>query len=252
MEQKLVSVVMPVYNASKFLDEAVRSVLNQTYRNFELIMIDDCSKDNSLEIARNYAKQDERIRVIAGEVNQGVARVRNRGIAEAKGVYIALLDSDDVWVETKLERQVKLLEEKDAQIAYCSYDFIDENSTEVLKPFIVPRETYYKKMLVSSVISCSTALIDGKILKEHPFNPQFYHEDYVLWMELLALPVKAVGDPLVLAHYRQVSGSRSNNKKNAAIQRWKTYREALGIGFFKSVGAFVAYAVQGVLKYYIK
>lgn len=247
---KLVSVVMPVYNASKYLDETIQSVLKQTYENFELIMIDDCSRDNSLEIARRYETQDTRIRVIAGEKNQGVARVRNRGISEAKGAYIALLDSDDVWVETKLERQVKLLESKQAQIAYCSYDFIDENGSEVLRPFIVPQETNYKKMLASSVISCSTALIDSELLKAHPFKPEFYHEDYVLWMELLALPVKASGDPMVLAHYRQVTGSRSNNKKNAAIQRWKTFREALGLGIIESGIAFAAYAVRGLLKYY--
>lgn len=250
--KKLVSVVMPVYNASKYLDETIQSVLNQTYENFELIMIDDCSKDNSLEIARRYEAQDPRVRVIAGETNQGVARVRNRGILEAKGEYIALLDSDDVWVDTKIERQVRLLESEGAEIAYCSYDFIDENSNEVLKPFIVPETTNYKKMLASSVISCSTALIDSQLLKAHPFKPEFYHEDYVLWMELLALPAKAVGDPTVLAHYRQVTGSRSNNKKNAAIQRWKTYREALELGFIESVVAFVAYALRGVMKYYFK
>ena len=248
--KKLVSVVMPVYNASKYLEEAVESVLKQTYENFELIMIDDCSKDNSLEIARRYEAQDPRVRVIAGETNQGVARVRNRGILEAKGDYIALLDSDDVWVDTKLERQLRLLESEGAEIAYCSYDFIDENSNEVLKPYIVPETTNYKKMLASSVISCSTALIDSQLLKAHPFKPEFYHEDYVLWMELLALPAKAVGDPMVLAHYRQVTGSRSNNKKNVAIQRWKTYREALGLGFIESVVAFVAYALRGVMKYY--
>lgn len=248
--KKLVSVVMPVYNASKYLEETVQSVLRQTYENFELIMIDDCSKDNSLEIARRYEAQDPRIRVIAGETNQGVARVRNRGILEAKGAYIALLDSDDVWVDTKLERQVYLLESQEAEIAYCSYDFIDENGNEVLKPFVVPTETNYKKMLVSSVISCSTALITSQLLKAHPFKPEFYHEDYVLWMELLALPVKAVGDQTVLAHYRQVTGSRSNNKVNAALERWRIYRDALNMSLFDSVVAFIRYAIKGVRKYF--
>lgn len=248
----LVSVVMPVYNASKYLEEAIESVLQQTYENFELIIVDDCSKDNSLEIARRYEDQDQRIRVIAGEKNQGVAHVRNRGILEANGDYIALLDCDDVWCDTKLERQVHLIVKEDADLAYCSYDFIDENSNEVLKPFIVPEITNYKKMLASSVISCSTALIESQLLKAHPFKPGFYHEDYLLWMELLSLPVKAVGDPTVLMHYRQVKGSRSNNKRNAAIKRWKIYREALGLGLIESIVAFAAYALHGVIKYYFK
>lgn len=250
MQQKLVSVIMPVYNASRFLEDAVQSALRQTYHNIELIMIDDCSQDDSLEIAKHYQNQDSRIRIIAGRENQGVARVRNIGILEAEGDYIAFLDSDDMWDNEKLERQVRLLEKEKAQLAYCSYDFVNEDGENVRKPFIVPKETNYKRMLTSSVISCSTALIDSQLLKKHCFNPEYYHEDYVLWMELLALPVKAVGDQMVLMHYRQVAGSRSNNKWNAAYQRWKVYRDALGLGMIASTKAFLAYAWHGVVKYY--
>lgn len=250
MKEKLVTVVMPVYNAAAFLCEAVDSVLAQTYEYFELIMVDDCSTDNSLEIARSYEQKDPRVRVFCMEKNSGVANVRNRGIREARGEYVALLDSDDVWVADKLERQVKSLEASHAQIAYCSYDFIDEHSQPIKRPFIVPETTNYKKMLSSCVISCSTAMIETELLKAHPFNAQFCHEDYVLWMELLAIPVSTVGDQKVLAHYRQVTGSRSNNKGNSAKKRWITYRKALGLGFFPSVIAFSQYAVKGVLKYY--
>ena len=248
MSQKLVSVVMPVYNASKYLDEAVQSVLSQTYESFELILIEDCSKDNSLEIARSYEKQDSRVRVIVCDRNHGVAMARNIGVAEAKGDYIALMDSDDVWVESKLELQIKLLESKPAEIVYCSYDFIDEGGNKKLKPFIVPRETNYKKMLTNNVIGCSMALVDSRLLKNHLFRSEFYHEDYVLWMELLQLPVKAVGEQRVLVHYRQVSGSRSNNKINAAKERWKTY--LLKLSIYESAVAFVQYAINGIRKYY--
>lgn len=252
MKAEQITVVMPVYNASRFLRDAVESVLKQTYQNLELLLIDDCSTDNSLEIAREYEQKDARVRVIAAEHNSGVANVRNRGIQEANGQYIALLDSDDVWTEDKLERQLQLVKKTNAKIVYCSYDFIDENNATIKKPFIVPSTTDYKKMLASSVISCSTALLDAELLKEHPFKPEFYHEDYVLWMELLSIQgVTAVGDTNILAHYRQVSGSRSNNKGNAAKERWNTYRQALGLNFCESVWAFVRYAIKGVLKYYM-
>jgi len=248
--EKLVSVIMPVYNAERYLAEAVDSVLSQTYRSLELIIIDDCSKDNSLEIARSYAQRDARVRVIAGEKNQGVARVRNRGIQEAGGEYIALLDSDDAWREDKLERQVKLIGSAGAQIAYCSYDFMDENGKSVLKPFIVPEQTNYRKMLISNAIGCSTALVDAELMKKHPFNPECYHEDYGLWMELLKIPVKAVGDREALMHYRLVQGSRSSNKWNAAKQRWKIYRNDLKLNIAQSCMAFAGYMIWGVVKYY--
>ena len=136
-----------------------------------------------------------------------------------------------------------------AEIIYCSYDFIDENDEAIRKPFIVPRETNYDKMLASSVISCSTALIATSLLKKHLFRPEYYHEDYVLWMELLAIPVRAAGNREVLAHYRQLSGSRSNNKKNAAKQRWFVYRNVLHLGMIKSLNAFAKYALLGMIKY---
>ncbi len=247
-----ITVVMPVYNASSYLRETIDSVLQQTYEHWELLILDDCSTDDSLQIARAYEAQDVRIRVIPAEKNVGVARVRNRGIQQASGTHIALLDSDDVWTSDKLERQMELVRRTGAQICYCSYDFIDEVGRPIKKPFLVPETTDYRKMLASSVISCSTALIEASVLKAHPFDPDFYHEDYVLWMELLSVPgVKAAGDRQVLAHYRQVTGSRSGDKGNAAKQRWHSYRAALGLNVFQSARAFGRYAVNGVAKYYL-
>ena len=246
----LVSIVMPAYNAAWSISRSIDSVLTQSYSEFELLIVDDCSKDNTLEIVRQYAQRDSRIRVIVCGENRGVAAVRNEGIAQAKGTYIALLDSDDVWLPDKLQRQMQLLKDTGAEIAYCSYDFIDEKDAPVLKPFLVPESTNYRKMLYSSVISCSTAVVEAKLMKQHPFRSQWYHEDYVLWMELLKIPVKAVGVQEVLAHYRQVEGSRSNHKGNAAIERWKIYRKALGMNVFSSAVAFIGYALNGIRKYY--
>lgn len=245
----MVSIVMPAYNCEKFIGKAIKSVQDQTWTEWELIIIDDCSTDHTYDTADTYAQKDTRIRLLRQEQNSGVACARNRGIQEAKGDMIAFLDSDDAWVSTKLEKQLELQRETRAEIIYCSYDFIDENDETIRKPFIVPGITNYDKMLASSVISCSTALIKTSLLKEHLFQPEYYHEDYVLWMELLAIPVRAVGNREVLAHYRQLSGSRSNNKKNAAKQRWFVYRNVLHLGMIKSLNAFAKYALLGMIKY---
>ena len=245
----LISVVMPNYNGERFVENAIDSVLYQTYRNLELIVIDDCSTDESLLLIQKKALQDSRIRVLALEKNSGVANARNIGIQAATGEYIALLDNDDLWTEDKIERQLAIAS-RGADIVYCSYDFIDENSRAIKKPFIVPQTTDYHHMLSKSVISCSTAFICAKLLKEHLFNPDYYHEDYVLWMELLKMSVRAEGDQKVLMHYRQSLGSRSNKKINSAKERWKIYRRALGLSIPVSILSLLSYSVKGVIKYY--
>ena len=232
------------------MEQAIDSVLSQTYQNFELLIVDDCSKDDSLQLIKRKTQSDSRIRVIALENNAGVANARNVGIREAKGKYIALLDNDDLWTADKLERQLAIAE-NGVDIVYCSYDFIDEQNNEIKKPFIVPKQTNFHKMLASSVISCSTSFIKTELMQAHPFNADFYHEDYVLWMELLRVCPTAYGDPKVLMHYRQVTGSRSNKKSNAAKERWNTYRKALKLNAVTSAWAFVRYAVKGVVKYYL-
>ena len=247
----LVSVVTPAYNCEKYLHQTVESVMRQTFEKWEMIIVDDCSTDGTLALALQLAAQEKRIRVIRNEINQGVSLTRNRGIAASQGEYIALLDGDDLWESDKLERQVQMME-KGYDLVYCSYDFYDEGGCpiEKMKPFIVPQRTDYRKMLVSSVVSCSTAMARAGLLKEHPFRKDTYHEDYALWMELFALPVRAAGDEKVLMHYRQVRGSRSNAKGNSAKKRWEVYRRTLHMGLLESAWAFCRYAVRGAIKYF--
>ena len=249
-EMPLVSVVIPVYNGERYVAAAIESVLAQTYSNFELIVVDDCSQDASLEVIHQYMYQDHRINVIKNAKNLGVAETRNIGIRASKGKYIALLDCDDLWKREKLTRQVSLLEESKTQISYCSYGFINEGGKEIKAPFIVPETTDFEKMLWKSVISCSTALIDSRLLQQHMFQSDFYHEDYVLWMDLMQSGAVAVGDTEVLAFYRQTQSSRSSNKMHAAVHRWKIFRKELKLPFLKSIVAFVKYACCGVVKYY--
>ena len=195
------------------------------------------------------AKNDKRIRLLRQKINGGVAAARNTAVKTAAGKYIALLDNDDLWEPDKLERQLALAE-NGADIVYSSYDFIDEEGNSIKRPFIVRDKATFCSMLTSNMIGCSTAFIRSDLMKSHPFNADYYHEDYVLWMELLKLSVKAVGDKKVLMHYRRVAGSRSNKKANAAKERWNTYRRALGLNVVQSACAFIGYAVKGLVKYY--
>lgn len=250
MDFPMVSVVMPVYNASRFLEEAVSSVLNQTYQNLELIMVDDCSTDRSLEIAYSFSEKDSRVKVLALSRNGGVANARNKGIAAAEGKYIALLDSDDFWESAKLEKQIALMERASADISYCSFDLVNEQGSRTGSPFLVPPSTNYQEMLTRCVFNCCTSVFKAELMKQHPFRLDQYHEDYVLWMELMSLPIKAVGVQEILAHNRQVGNSRSHNKFGAAKERWKIYRETFGFGIFKSAWIFAQYAWKGVKKYY--
>lgn len=245
-----ISVIMPAYNCEEFVRTAVESVLHQTFVNFELIIVDDCSNDSTYEILLALAKQDARIRLFKNELNQGVAKTRNFGISQAMSKAIALLDSDDTWDPFKLEKQYELFRSGN-RIVYCSYDFIDVSGNTIKRPFIVPKTTNFKQMLTSNVISCSTILAETELLKTNPFSDKYYHEDYVLWMQLIRKVKSAAGCQEILAHYRLHEDSRSSKKSNAAIQRWKVYREELKLNYLYSVYAFVGYAVKGIVKYYL-
>lgn len=244
-----VSVVMPVYNTAAFLEQAVNSVRAQTCPDWELILIDDGSTDESAAIAAEFSRVDPRIRLIRNEKNIGVAETRNRGIREARGDWIALLDSDDCWAPEKLEKQLALTEETGADILYCSYAMIRDDGEIFGRPFLVPDSTSLEEMLVSSVISCSTAVIRRERLLEHPFGSSFRHEDLVLWLELLDSGCRACGCREVLAYYRVMERSRSGNKARSALGRWRVFRDYLHLPFLASFRYFIRYALTALKKY---
>lgn len=245
----LVSVVMPAYNAEKYIDQAISSVISQTYTKWELLIIDDCSTDGTAKIAECFASQDSRIRLLRNSQNMGVARTRNRGFDIAKGEWIALLDSDDVWHKEKLEKQLAVASCTEADIVYCSYSLMDENAGH-LSDFIVPETTSYNDMLKESVLSCSTVLLRRSILMQHRFSAEYRHEDYVFWLELLRSGYRTAGSKDVLAKYRVAKGTRSNDKLKSARNRWLVYRKVEGLPLRKSVYAFVVYAFRGAVKYW--
>ena len=245
----MVSVVMPAYNAEKYIEQAIRSVMKQTYTDWELLVIDDCSTDNTFLIVDQLAKEDSRIILKKNEFNIGVAKTRNIGFDLSSGQYLALLDSDDIWLEDKLLRQLELFELKDADIVYCSYAIIDEEGNRKCNDFIVTEQTFYKDALVRSVISCSTVMISREIYTKFRFDASFYHEDLVLWLKLLKDGYKAYGLAEVLAKYRVFHGTRSSNKFRSVLNRFIVYRHYLKLPLHESILLLIQAAIIGVKKY---
>lgn len=247
-----VTVIMPAYNAARFIEEAIMSVVNQTFTDWELLVIDDGSKDETVRLAEKFAQNDERIKVFCNEKNMGVARTRNRGFDLAKGQWIALLDSDDVWMPKKLEKQLELAEETGADIVYCSYGIVDENGERVKNSYITRPEISFDDMLRENYIGCSTAMLSRCMIEKYHFVTDFYHEDYVMWTQILRDGYKANGLEEVLVNWRYMQNSRSFNKIKSAQNRWLIYRKYLKLPLKKSVKSLAKYVISGVKKYWTK
>ena len=249
-ETPRVTVIMPAYNAAPFIDEAISSVIAQTVTDWELIVIDDCSADQTREIVTKISQQDPRVRMVVNDANMGVAKTRNRGLDMCRSPYVALLDSDDYWMPQLLEKLIARAEETKADIVYCSYELVDEQGKKVCKDFIVPETTSFEESVVRSVITCSTVLLTGQLVKKKRFPTNLYHEDIALWFEILRDCGTARGVPEVLAAYRQRANSRSAGKLSSAKKRWTIYRKHLKLPFLKSVVIMAKYGYYGVKKYW--
>lgn len=245
----MVTVIMPAYNAERYIEEAVRSVMAQTFPYWELIIIDDGSRDATVEIAERMAGEDSRITLLRNEVNMGVAKTRNRGLDLAEGSYVALLDSDDIWYPEKLERQVALAQKTNAGIVYCSYAIVDEYGQKKCEDFVVPEKTDFSKAIIQSVISCSTALLSREVVERYRFDTAYYHEDLALWLSILRDGYTAGGVTEILAAYRVMEGTRASNKLRTAAHRWTIYRKLLGCSVLRSCKLLLQYGMLGMKKY---
>lgn len=250
-ESPIISVIMPAYNMDAFIETAIHSVMVQTVRDWELLVVDDCSTDETVPVVKRLAEEDDRIRLIQNEHNIGVARSRDKAVAMASGSYIAFLDSDDLWLPEKLERQLEKMQDEQVGIVYTSYEIVDTYGEKVKGDYIVPAETDYEYMLRQNCIGCSTVLIRSALMRKYCFHVGFYHEDYVLWLRILRDGAKAVGCTEPLTKWRYMENSRSFNKYQAARNRWRIYRQYLKLPFGKSVRSFLCYAAGGVNKYFL-
>ena len=247
---ELVSIITPLYNSERYIDETIVSVLNQTYNNWEMIIIDDCSTDNSFKIAKKNALKDGRIRLYSNRINIGVSATRNLGIKKSKGRFIAFLDADDLWNKDKLSIQITNIIEKKIGFSFTGYQKITESNDE-RGVITVPELINYNDLLKSNIIGCLTVVYDTLVFKKVHFKSVRKSEDYILWLEMIKKTGYAYGVNTSLAKYRVLESSRSSNKIDAIKFQWKIYYEIEKLGLFKSLYYFLNYLYFGYKRYKI-
>lgn len=248
MTQELVSIVTPAYNASRFLEATVRSAIAQTYRQWEMLVVDDCSIDATAQVLARLAAEDPRVRPIAHERNGGPARARNTALRAARGGLVAFLDSDDLWLPQKLERQVSYLREVAGCFCFTGFRRIDESGERVGRFRPLPRRLAYRDLLKNTAIMTSTVLIDRRVTGDFTM-PVTYYDDFAAWLGILRRGHIAHGLLEDLVRYRVVGRSISRNKGRSALWVWKTYREVERLSLPTAAWCFANYAWRGYLKY---
>lgn len=248
MSERKVSIIVPVYNAEKFIEETIRSVKAQTEENWELILAENGSEDKSGEILEKIAASDDRVRVLRlGKT--GAAGARNEGLKVARGRYIAFLDADDLWKPEKLEHEIRFMEERNAAFAFTGYEFGDENAAPTGKIVRVPETLNHKQAMKNTTIFTSTVMFDTKLIdKEKLFMPQIKSEDTALWWSILREGYLAHGLDENLVLYRRPGKSLSSNKIEALRRIWYLYRKWEKLNFFKSCWYFCNWAVRAVVR----
>lgn len=249
MNNVLVSIITPCYNSSSFISQAIESVLSQTYKNWEMLIIDDCSTDNSSLIIKKYAEKDQRIKYLKTEKASGGPSVpRNIGLKYANGEYISLLDSDDVWLPNKLEDQLTFLEARNYDFVYSDYEKITWDGNRSNRIINVRAVSSYWDTLESCEIPCLTVLIK----KESIGNTRFKlisKEDYVFWLEILRKGCKAYNTRKVHALYREMKNSRSSDKYNMLKKHWYILRKIEEVKIVPAVYFIIIYTFKGFVKY---
>jgi len=248
MENSLVSIITPSYNSEKLISQTIDSVINQTYKNWEMLIVDDLSTDNANVIIENYVQKDSRIKLIKLEKNSGAAVARNKAIKKASGRFIAFLDSDDLWYANKLEIQLKFMKQNDLSFTYSSYDLIDEKNTKI-GTFKTKKIINYEEMLKTCSVGCLTAIYDTHKLGKVYMPDILKRQDYGLWLKILKQMDAAQGVLEPLASYRILEKSLSSNKIKASYYQWKIYTKVEKLSFVKSIYYFTLYAYYGFMKY---
>lgn len=230
----LVSIIMPVYNVEKYIKNTILCIQKQTYENWELIMVDDNSSDSSCKIIQQFIDNDSRIKLIRSKENRGAAVSRNIGIKQAKGRYLSFLDSDDLWKENKLTKQLEFMEKNNYSFTFTSYQLVNEDGTLMNKVVHVPPTIDYKKALANHIISIITVIIDREKIPE-VIMPDIRHgQDTAAWLKILKDGQTAYGLDEVLSFYRQVPTSISSSPLRRVTRTWDIYRKAEKFNVLKS------------------
>lgn len=247
-----ISIIVPVFNAVATLRRTLDSIKEQTFLDIEILCVDDCSNDTSLQILEEYASDDSRFKIIRLSENSGVAAARNKGIANAAGKYLCFLDADDWWHPEKLAVQFNYMEANATELSYMSYRRVNERglSINVITP---PSYITYRKILFANHIGNLTAMVNRNLIhKHHIMFEKIGHEDYVFWLTILGHISQAVliPSPTPLCFYMVRKRSLSSNKLKAAKWQWLIYRKRLGLSLVVSWKYFLGYMMASLLKRY--
>lgn len=245
-ESPKVSVVIPVYNSAKTLPQALDSALGQGVA-LEIIAIDDGSTDDLAAVKERYAG-DGRVRFLKNEKNLGAAASRNRGVKEARGKYVAFLDSDDYWAEGKLKKQLELLEREHCVLCSTARELMTPEGKLTGRVIGVNPRITYRDLLRHNSINCSSVVLKRQTALEFPMEHEDSHEDYIAWLRILKKYGYAVGINEPLLKYRLSATGKSGRKWKSAIMTFRVYRY-MGFGLIMSCLCFASYGLHGVWKY---
>ncbi|MFC3039727.1 glycosyltransferase family 2 protein [Virgibacillus xinjiangensis] len=253
-QSPLISVITPAYNAERFIKETIQSVLDQSFTDWEMVIVDDQSQDRTVDFVKEYQQKDSRIRLIVLEENSGSAVARNTAIREARGRYLAFLDSDDQWMPAKLERQLAFMRDNGVAFSFTQYRRMQEDGTMTNAVTEAPATVDYDALMKRCVIGCLTVMLDTEKTGSVEMVNIRTRQDYALWLDLTRRGHLAYGMQEVLAKYRVVGNSISSNKWKAAKQNWHVFRQVESQSVRKSLWYFAHYAVlsvRDIIKYRI-
>lgn len=250
LKDPLVSIVTPVYNAAPYIEHMVKSVQSQTYENWELILVDDMSKDDSVKLIKRMQEDDARIHLIRLKENSGAAIARNAGLNRASGQFLSFLDADDLWLPPKLEVQVRFMQENNHKFTFTGYEFADSNGVGNGKVVHVPLIISYREALKNHIISTITTMIDlDQVPKEYVTMPNIRRgQDAATWWQILRNMGSAYGIDSALSLYRRTDSSLSANKFKAVKRTWYLLRSVEKLNFLQAGYCFFWYAFNAVRK----
>lgn len=245
----LVSIITPTFNSEKFISATIQSVLKQSYPNWEMIIVDDCSTDKTVEIIQNLMEEDIRIHLIKLNRNSGASKARNEAIKLVQGSYMTFLDADDIWFSDFIKNSIETIKQTGIPFVFSSYRRSNEDLEFVYSDFIVPQKVTYTDILKTNSISCLTAFLDVKTLGVKLMPDIRKRQDMGLWLKYLKEIPFAYGIQKPQAIYRIRENSLSRNKKNLIKYQWQFYREVEKLGFFESIYYMLHWMYRGFMKY---
>lgn len=244
----MVSIITPTYNSAEFIEETIQSVLRQSYHNWEWLITDDLSKDQTVAIIKKYT--DPRINLQVLPQNGGAGNARNQSLERANGRYIAFLDSDDYWYPEYLETMIQFLQNNNAELAYCNYSRCDEFTMQpILKDFEADKIVTFNSLLKTCRLAPVSTIYDTKRVGKEYFPTESKREDHVMWLNLLKKIPQAKPLPKTLAKYRMRQNSVSRKKTNIMKDQYLVYKKFMGFSTIKSWYYTANWAFNGFLKY---